>query len=912
MILRSIQLEGFKCFASPVRVAGFSERLNVLHAPNGTGKSTLFDALSRALFDDHRVSGKDADALRPWGRALAPQVIVDFAHNGEEYRLTKRFLDEPRARLERLESGGFKPLAEGDKCVERARQLLASTGPGRGLSQLKNWGFAQILWAAQGSLGIPELTGDLISELQRRLGHSQSTSDHETGPLEQQIEDLFSRFFTAQGKLKSGKDGAPALALRKAMEEASERETASAAAHLRYEEAVRRLEDLRAASAQTRRYELELDRAVEKARAEAQEHEKLLSARREVKARTESLELEFKALNERYEDLKRLRASRFECDKRLELQQVDDPLHERELAERLKEEASTQKALEDARLELDRADRARSLADLARRFVEDRDKLEVATKRLQEIAAQRKLAEIARGARRELMAPDAKTLQLIRKAAQEKTEVELRLEAALTTLQIVPECTGTLEVLVGETPGTRTLEPGTPVEVKGSPQVAVDVPGFGRIRARGPEGSAQELREKREETLRRLALLTRPFGTQAFDSIEKLFEQAAVLEQEAHGQEERLSALCGSSRIEDLEQARRLLESAIEATLLSHADWRTSPPDAQAMKQAAEKLLEDCVVRVRKLENARLTASQASSASREKRSLHTAAIEQTRKNHEEITRSLAKLELDQRSDAEREADINRAALQARAARAELEQLAQTLTARVGDPLDALSRLEKSHRKAQEAKIEAQSKEMREEGSLSILAQQGTYSALVAAQENRAALGEKLAREEERMEAIWLLRETVRASRDEARAALTAPIRRAATRTLERIAGRRLGTVEMTEGLGPAHVLPEEAGAQITLDRVSGGEREQIHFALRLALADVLAKGERHLVVLDDVFGSTDSARLSRIGQVLEDAAERLQVLVITCHPERFRGLEDAVFLDLEEIVRAGADGASRR
>ena len=40
--------------------------------------------------------------------------------------------------------------------------------------------------------------------------------------------------------------------------------------------------------------------------------------------------------------------------------------------------------------------------------------------------------------------------------------------------------------------------------------------------------------------------------------------------------------------------------------------------------------------------------------------------------------------------------------------------------------------------------------------------------------------------------------------------------------------------------------------------------------------------------------------------ILEEAAQRLQVLVLTCHPERYRGLEAASFINLEAIVRKTA------
>jgi uncharacterized protein YhaN len=55
--------------------------------------------------------------------------------------------------------------------------------------------------------------------------------------------------------------------------------------------------------------------------------------------------------------------------------------------------------------------------------------------------------------------------------------------------------------------------------------------------------------------------------------------------------------------------------------------------------------------------------------------------------------------------------------------------------------------------------------------------------------------------------------------------------------------------------------------------------------------------------LDDVLTATDSGRLALVMAILEEAAQRLQILVLTCHPERYRGLEGANFIDLESILR---------
>ena len=60
------------------------------------------------------------------------------------------------------------------------------------------------------------------------------------------------------------------------------------------------------------------------------------------------------------------------------------------------------------------------------------------------------------------------------------------------------------------------------------------------------------------------------------------------------------------------------------------------------------------------------------------------------------------------------------------------------------------------------------------------------------------------------------------------------------------------------------------------------------------------------MVLDDVLTFTDAARMGRVLDVLEESAQRLQILIITCHPARYRGLQAAQFIDLEELVRMAA------
>ena len=204
MIVRSIRVADWRCFLNAVEVGPFDDGLNIIHAPNATGKSTLFEAFRRALLDGHKVTGKEVEAIRPWGRELAPKVTVEFAHQGQEYRISKQFLDNQRALLERKENGKYQRLAEGVAADDTTREILTKNPPGRGLCRPEHWGVAQILWAPQGNLALETLSGDLIADIRAML--SVQVSGAGTGPIEKRIEERYLEVFSPKGKIKTGKD----------------------------------------------------------------------------------------------------------------------------------------------------------------------------------------------------------------------------------------------------------------------------------------------------------------------------------------------------------------------------------------------------------------------------------------------------------------------------------------------------------------------------------------------------------------------------------------------------------------------------------------------------------------------------------------------------------------------------------
>jgi DNA repair exonuclease SbcCD ATPase subunit len=95
-----------------------------------------------------------------------------------------------------------------------------------------------------------------------------------------------------------------------------------------------------------------------------------------------------------------------------------------------------------------------------------------------------------------------------------------------------------------------------------------------------------------------------------------------------------------------------------------------------------------------------------------------------------------------------------------------------------------------------------------------------------------------------------------------------------------------------------------AGAAEPFERLSEGTREQIAILARLAFAGLLAEqGRPAVVVLDDALVFADDQRIERMFEILADAAQELQIIVMTCRERVFEGLA-AHRLRLERLPAA--------
>jgi DNA repair exonuclease SbcCD ATPase subunit len=878
--------------------------LNIIHAPNGTGKSTLFEALRRALIDGHKVTGKDVEVIRPWGRDLAPKVTIEFMHEGKEYRIFKQFLDSPSALLERKEDGKYRRLAEGTAADEQAREILTKKPPGRGLARPENWGLAQILWAPQGSLAMGPLSGDVVSNIQSMLSAQVSASG--TGPLEKRIEELYLRFFSAKGKLKTGKDAPQVTQLKEQLEQARTSCQTAQGLYVAFEEASRRVGELQARRAQARHDADELTKTLRDARVVTETYRTLVAERDQRSERVKAAEAQYKELKQRIDLIKSTETDLNQARKTLTALEGEVPLHDKEVQEREKEAAQRKADLENSRKGREGVDAAAQLADAARRFNECKRELGRLDELISKIEKAENTLADCRHKRNAHVAPDAKTMKAIRKAIKDRDDAQVRIEASLITLEIVPEKDGTVEALAGERLGSIPLKAGVPTQLQGSPEVVAELPYVARLRTWGPVGSVEEHRKAREKAEQKLKELTAPFAISDPDALDLLVEKANELDASGAEAETKLQTLLAGRTSDELAQERNALETTCKGFTDVYQEWKKTLPNTDAIKAQAEDVK---LAFIRSVESAEASWEKAQSAltaaaGQKDTLLH--RLDDVGKQVRGLTTKLTDLTSDGQSLQEREAGLQKIAMTWEAARARLTEIQNQLQRYQDDPAMIVQRLEGQFEAVNQESSRAREQEVREEAKLEGLSAQGPYSALAVAEERVSQLEQRVEREEVRVEAVRLIHDTVAACRAEAIAAVTQPVESAATRTLQRITGPRLGRVQVGDAFEPAGVVPEVAGQAVTLDNLSGGEQEQLYLATRLALAEVLGKEERQLVVLDDVLTATDAGRLARVVNVLEEAAQHLQVLILTCHPERYRGLKQAVFFDLEAQIASGA------
>ena len=169
MQLHQLKLNSFKKFSeltlnftrSPARVG----QLILISGVNESGKSTLSDALRFALIGTSR-SGALASKLRPQANLQAtPELALQFSHAGSEYEVRRKLGERGETTLiARVD--GTERTSSNDSAESTLQQFFAGTKTPRKASVN---GLPQALWMSQGEFATPALDGSADSTLRDAL-----------------------------------------------------------------------------------------------------------------------------------------------------------------------------------------------------------------------------------------------------------------------------------------------------------------------------------------------------------------------------------------------------------------------------------------------------------------------------------------------------------------------------------------------------------------------------------------------------------------------------------------------------------------------------------------------------------------------------------------------------------------------
>ena len=896
MKLSRLRIESLRQYREPVEIHGLREGINLFVGPNGSGKSTIVRAIRAAFFE--RYGSSSVADLLPWGESGAgPSVEVDFVSGGRQYRLHKRFFARKRCRLDVDGKTLENAEAEG-----RLAELLGFQYAAKGASKPEHWGVPGLLWIQQGSGQelhgpVEHATDHLRKALDQSLGDVASTGG----------DDVFERVRAERDRLLT-RTGQPTGELKEAAAAgaaARDRLAALEAQLATYREQVDRFGSI-AARIQAesrerpwRRFEAQAREAQERL-AQVAKLVEAVAADRQLLSQTavqiRLLEQQRAGFEDQTARLGQRRAAVEQATSRL----ADAGVALEPRAQQLEVAQSSQDAAQARLFAAEGQEQRRQLLARIGELQAHHERLGTTFRQAREMAERlnRHRQDIA--ARR--IGDDQ--LQTLRRQDREIQAARIRLESAATGLawrldpgrsidcdDVRLEQTGQSRllrrtVLTIPQVGTLTIEPGGEDLAKlAAVRESLEAAHASQLQSLGLDSLAaaeQRLQQRRaaEHDAQVAQALLAELAPRGLDALGA--EIAAVAGELADAGARLAQAPAADPGLPEVGEARR-----------AHAEAAQQLRQAQAAEQAAR---------------AAWSAARSALAHAQSELAAVQAAEQDPAYRQRIEQNAAELEATRLRHASLAARVDAAQAGVDAARPEvLRQDAE--------------RFERSARQALEAHDGRRSELIRLQSLLDAAGAGGLEEQLAEATGDLQRAQGRHQELQRRAQALDLLAGMLTAKRQALTRRLQAPLLKHLNHYLRLLMPG--ASVTLDEALkpialsAPARAAAGSCAANGTaapgpFDELSFGTREQLSLISRLAYADLLKEANRPtLVILDDCLVNSDAARMSQMKRILYDAATRHQILLFSCHPERWEDL-GAAARDVRSLMAAQGHGAPMR
>lgn len=871
----------------------FDPSRTLVGGANETGKSTLIEAIHRGLFLKANVTGEAQKSMVSTIHNGQPEVEVRFVAQGAEYLIKKRF-SGTSGTTHLTKSGGGTWQSE--EAETRLHELLGveDVGGGRGILERVSGQWAH-LWVWQGMSGhdpAEAATGqrtELLQQLQQAGGAVAMQSEFDArvaaffGEVKEQI-------FVRAGTARTGSD----LAHAQADAEQARAEQAAASERLaRLEQTVREFEEA-AATARRASFDLEklteqrtqaeekLAQADELSRAEERQAQEVEGAAGKLEA-LEAVENDIRGLRESVGRLQVSLAPKRDKEQRL-VQALDSSRERGAEAEGQYDEAQT--STRSARLRKELAGSWVGRFEKQAREAELRKRLERVQALEEEIAGYQ--AELSR-----LVAIDQRAFTDLQHLESKQAQAQAALNAMAAEVELVaaqdPVRVGGDALSVGRR--QRIVEP---TEVRVGDTLSLKIyPGGGdsltKARNEVREAQARLQRSLDELGLTSVATAAEVLAKRTELERKRAAAEAAVSALDADG----LAAACGEAKSEldaaEAEVARRMEQ-------LGCKEGPVSVTDAKASLRREDKSLRDSETLEGEMKAARdaLLAEQSGLTGQLKTLQGDIA-----KDSQKLTGFEAQLRMLLDSHGEDAVRAQRLAGARQSKERAEDALAMTQAALAALKPDQLSqdcdRLQRAITAKDQERQDAERRRAVSQAALRSDGAEDPHAALAQAEAKRASAEEHVSAVTRKAQAIALIDELFQQEQRALAERFSQPLAEKIGDYLKRLFGPEARAVVTFEdnAFKSIELVRSTQGGALPFDSLSGGAREQVAAAVRLAIAELLAADHDGSlpIVFDDAFAYSDPDRVSTMQGMLDLGATRgLQVIVLSCNPSDYAGL----------------------
>ena len=884
MKIRSIAVNQFKKFTTPMCLNDIGDGLNVVVGPNEMGKSTLLDALRAALFEKYSSKAQPILALQNDRNQAAPVVELAFEVDDGIYRVRKRFVKKPYAHL-------FCPdgrKLEGDEAEDTLRDLLGFDEPGKSGAKPETLGMWNVLWVQQGQsfgkLDLPDsarsnLHSALESEVGEVLGGKRGRALPDT--VDKQLLELITSAGKPRGDYKVRITEVETL--RSDLEELQDRRSDLSKTLEGLEAAEDTLARLSSGERDQKDKE-ELDTARARHGELAKLESRIEAAAIDVELKKRNLEQAEQAVAERYAQRKRVKtdalAVRAAKGKLDEVRQTDQNLR---------------KQVEDLRKNANEAEG--DVADSDQAVLQVRRVLTVIQRnsRIRELQGRHEKAQEAEKKQRAAQQGAAAILvtdermETIRTAAREFETARSRLSAAATLVAFDIPSDRLAQI---EVDGAALATDQTSVEaVQG---MNITIPDYGSISVEPAIKDRGELIAQQRAANEALKAALEDCGVKAVDAAEehrakreKLLRDAELARQEAALHAPATDDYnAGAEPLSDhIAGLKKILERELADLGIEKLPTENEAEKALAVAQDSAQEARDTLVTARATlvgpeeEMGRLQAELGGVKTR---------YEDGKDRLEKLKSDLAEAE-EQTSDDDLDSVVSVAGKALTTQEAAVSKLEEQREGETLPQLEArVARLDTALRERRDKRSDVKEKVVGLRSHIEALEGAGLDEAIQQKEREVELADGQLQRYAREASVLSLLLVTLRSAESEAKERYLSPVLKRVRPYLQLLfPGAEIAIDENLHIVG----VVRENGYEESFEHLSMGTQEQIAILVRLAFAEMLVdQGHPATIILDDALVFSDDRRMDRMFDILNIVGQRVQVIVFTCREQLFEGI----------------------